>query len=369
MENVPTPTKTVDGSLEKYIALLKHALETHVFREVTIDNVVYQTIPPEVLHVILTAEYIKKHFVPAFTDPSFDFDNSYESPETIGDLHGNAFQGKKIRLEKPNMTPAEISNMLAHYKSNREYGKALRETIPNVGALIRTNEDFIKEKVYADIFEALLCAIEEACASVLPGIGMTCSELVFLSLTRNIKLEDKYAMGSFKTIVDGIFGKQAIEERPKKKEEFNNELTVTIHGWALDEKMKVIRGEMTGRDLTVTVKGVDANDRQSATANAYEQILAALKLKKFTPADYYEADRKRIIDMFKGGKEVFLKEQANNETVKFVKSESDGMTVWRLLTVDNVTGKRRMVGSITTSKNPTMWHNAKNDLLTLYLVK
>lgn len=183
MENILIPTKTSDKSVEIYTAGLKRALEDYVFKEVTLNGITYPTVPPPILEIILSASHMH-HFTRSFTDPSFDYDESYEAGETIGDLHCNSFQGKRIKREKPNMTPSEISNMLAYYKSNQEYGKSLKEAIPNVEKLIRSVAE-IKEKVYADILESLIYAVEEACRSVVPGMGMNCAENVFLLLTRN----------------------------------------------------------------------------------------------------------------------------------------------------------------------------------------
>ena len=172
MNALSTPTKIIEDTKELYSAQLKSVLEDKVFGEAYIDGVKYPTVPPQDKDKILSSENMKKYFIPAFTDESIDYEQNYETLETMGDLWANTFIGEKIIRKWPNITPSELSNMLAYYKSNREFASNIISTIPSINRLIRIRDkDNIPSKVYADIFEALIYAVKAACNSVSPGIG------------------------------------------------------------------------------------------------------------------------------------------------------------------------------------------------------
>ena len=165
----------MEQALELRKRLIQNTLNSHVF--ITSGHSIANIqdgniISPDILQFVLTDDNMAKYFMSVFTHMSADYDNSYEQLEFGGDLGANLFTYRKILMVMPVLTPKEANNMVAHYKSNEIYAKALRDSIPNVKDLILTASHVEKsEKIYADVFEALIMAVFITCNAAVPGMG------------------------------------------------------------------------------------------------------------------------------------------------------------------------------------------------------
>jgi hypothetical protein len=125
--------------------------------------------------------------------------------------------------------------------------------------------------------------------------------------------------------------------------------------------------QITAETLTAVGRGID---RDTARTDAYDQILAILKNQyKLTPEIFRVKKRVNVIKTFSGAAQVEQEERDRGEEVYFEKKKSaqKGKQDWRLIVQSKETGKRRLVGTVTVSKDSTGFARAKEELLQRYL--
>jgi hypothetical protein len=300
-------------------------------------------IPIEVITHCMSASNIDKHFKKVFTHQSYDWENSYEAKEFGGDLLCNLFTYKKIARMYPELNPEESTNILSYYKSNEVFGDALKSSIPHVDSVILMGEGFkITEKMYGDVFEALIQAIFDASNSFIPGIGYSCAENVFIYLTRDIEIELKYISGHPKQVTGELLGQKGVVE--KQSYETNDGqyyilLEITDLGMS-----RLIKHFPKIKNLERKYESV-AVDKKTASKDVYGELIDTLEKKGITSKSLEEAKMQELIKASPREKDIRKKMAAKKETLSFNKSKTLEGKEWKLVATDNNTGKRYLIVS------------------------
>lgn len=350
------------------------ALKKYVFITISVGARSLKSVPPEQLKLILDGDNAKV-FYRAFTHETYDYENSYEKLEILGDLGVNHFVGNAIDEQFPHLTPGEFTNMLAHYKSNSEFGNLIVKAIPEIRdlILIKRRED-IKTKVLADVFEALIRAVYLTTNNTLPGIGCPCAEQVYKILSRDFKMDIKYARGHPKSLVHNIFDKKYVTEYPSEGQDFRSGgmLTVVISAEGIDGANAVINSNFR---TIVTPDGTIREqrpgiDRSTASYDVYSAILDRLEAQYKVSVDDFQRQKKiSVIRSYPRYSDVERAQADRKEEIYFEKKKSslDGLLDWKLIAQNTVTKVRRLVGIDTVSKGSKGFNDAKMRLLDLYL--
>jgi dsRNA-specific ribonuclease len=389
-----------DPERQRKEGMIEMVIRDKVLTSVEVGPITMKTIPPNILPQVLSAENLNKYFYRAFTHDSYDYDNSYELLETLGDLMINTIVSNRIIEAHPNLNPKELSNMLAYYKSNKVFGDLIVTAFGEykLKDLIFMSE-YVSEdkyqKIYADVFEALMYAVYISTNQVLPGIGYACAENVYKLLTRGAIPDIIHKMGDPKSIITEIFTKEEIDESPKKKEDFNRKFTVRISRAAVDTVNAVMTKYLrlakpsdaigyinitkdikesyypkfkSGTATAILMTGEGLN-KKTAKTDAYNKLIEYLSVNyKLTPEEYHEKKRRNIIDGYDRGEEVYAKQSRLNETIYFEKkkSEIEGMLDWKLV-VKGPDHKRKLIASETVDQGSGSFDTAKTKLMDNYL--
>ena len=360
----------MDLLADPYYVLLLNSLKTNILASVTLtDGRKLNVIAPSIMDRILPISLPR--FAQAFTTEYYDMSDlstSYEQYETLGDLFCNKLIGLVIHRHFPDLNQAELSNMLAYYKSNREFARYIGIAIPNINQLIRRKPGMeVSTKMLGDVFEALIYVTYLVVDETVRGAGDAAAENLFHVLSRGFVPDKRFAKGNPKSLVLQDFhekkkvGRMVIEKPPEGR--FFGTLTVTLP----EAKVREVE-EMMGINITTTEVTVHDVDRKKATTMAYSLLLERLeKDDRFTPEAYEEAKRRNIIANFPRAADVYAKEKALKEKVLFVKKSVDGMIDWRLVGVSDDTKKRRLIATETVTKGSEGFHIAKDKLLAAYV--
>lgn len=365
---------STDEHRDKVEALIVNTLRNNILVS-TVDAAgrILRVVPQETIEGMLKAENVAL-FVRAFTHKSYNYTESYEIPEFAGDAFLNAIITDQITDQFPNMDPEELTNMVSHYKSNKVFADIILTNIPNLSAMILTTAE-LGEKVYADVFEAMMRAVYITAKRTKPGIGFAVLENVYTVMTRDpkFKYDKKYSVGNPKSVVLEMFDRGTVTETPGKGAPFTagDTITVTIDKQAIDEVNRILNKNRTTIPLTTLVGKGSGNDRGIASTRAYEQILATLANEKYkiTPQIFRERKQASIISEFPNAARVRAKQEERKENLAFQKKNSSekGMVDWDLISQSRVDGKRRLVATETVSKDSRGFNAAKERLLDIYV--
>ena len=367
--DILTVIKISQESVSQYREFLASELKNNILSPITLKGgETRHILPPDIIREILS-EKGKALYLPifaqAFTHKTFDYENSYNPLEIIGDLKCNSITADLIKSHYPEINEAQLSNMLSYYKSNRQFTTFIGQRIKNYSQLIRIREDeSITENILGDVFEALVEATFDVTNRIKNGIGYGCAQNMYRSLSQGFIPDKKYAAGHPKTLIIQIFGNKNVKEFPPEGT-YNNQLTVTI----ADEAINKIAANMD-LELDVNRETVSGEpDRKKATWKVYENLIEKFAKQGLTVESFEENKRKKTIEHYKRGREVLAREKKLNETVRFTKTNKasqEGMVEWDLVGVSKKTGKRRLITSIT-SEDTTKFHEIKDQLLEKYL--
>ena len=320
-------------------------------------------IPVDIINHCLSDANIKNHFVKAFTHQSYDWENSYEAKEFSGDLLSNMFTYKKIARTLPNLSPEEATNILSHYKSNEVFSRALLAAIPNVKTIIRIRKGFeITEKIYADVFEALIQAVYDASNSFIPGIGYSCAENVFILLTNSIDIERKYVQGHSKSVAIQLLSQQGLKSEGAEMDNgtYNIELSVTKEG------VSFLRTYFP--DLTIPKAKFESTkaNKKLASKEVYKQVVDTLSAKGVTLETLEIAKTDSIINNSKLRRQIRDK-MGKKERLVFHKSKTDEGFEWKLIAENNTSKQKYLIGVEESDSGSTNFHIAKEALLVKYV--
>ncbi len=223
-------------SADPWLANQAVVIDKRLFRNVLLDGKPVNVIPPALVPKVLSKRNMEDFFAPVFTHRSYrppmtadgkkKRTESWERFETDGDAVLNRFISKQILKEHGDtITNDEQNKLLAHYKSNQEFGKFIRQAIPEIdsvtdaGPFVRRtmHMDALEPKMYGDILEALASAMEQAIDREMKGLGAACVENVLRVITRNFIPDLQFARGSTKSQIIEIFGKDGVHEFPPPK--------------------------------------------------------------------------------------------------------------------------------------------------------
>lgn len=348
--------------------ILIQALSQYILPKtgITVSSVSTGSIlPPEVIDHMMLEVNIHKYFNKAFTHQSYSYENSYEQLEFSGDLLCNMFVYKKVKRVLPNLDPEESTNICSYYKSNEIFEEALTSSIPGADSLILVGKGFTKtQKIYADVFEALIQAIYESSNSFMPGIGYGCAENVFNFLTRNITIEQKRTAGHPKQVATALLGKNTLEETG---EEFDRKyrISVRVRKEGIDELTKLFGKPVKIDKEFTSVMG----NKGLASRNAYEQIVDTLEENGITPDTVAERKMNQLIDSSPNKQAIFSKMKKNNETLKFRKTAAiEGKKEWLLIATSSL-GEKHLIASVLSDSKSSDFHIAKLELLKKYALE
>lgn len=345
--------------------VIRQALNTYVF--VTTGQGIQgrSIIPKNILSLVLTDQNMVTYFLKVFTHMSADYENSYEQLEFGGDLFGNIFTYRKMLRDYPYLTPEESNNMLSYYKSNEVFATAIKGTIYNVNQLILTASHIEKSsKIYGDVFEALLMAVFITCNIVEPGIGFSCAENVFLLLTRNIKIEDKFKHGHPKSAVLSILGTKSIASTQSTTTKSGFKVSVELNQQSLNALRKTINKKY---EAMTTYFEATGGNKEVAVYDVYSQILKELKDREITPETFQAAKLSILIDELSNAQEIYKKMDNKHEVLEFIKKTvSEDEFEWSLVAKDTY-GKRYYIAAQLSSHSSSDFPIVKKELLDLYV--
>jgi hypothetical protein len=392
-----------------YYTRLAGALREHIFaapiviKSPTSEPIRLRVVPDRVLpdgrlliDAILSGANLAR-LAQAFTDETFSNDN-YELLEAAGDTIGNKLMGVACLRQLPHLNSEEFSNILAYYKSNVFLGEQLLLNFPRVEQLIRmgTNSHGEKHKItnkmYGDVFEALLAAVDEVVDGLISGLGDAVTRNVFNVLTRGFVPDDTAKIGHPKNVIFEIFGDKyklktsevqtdasgKVKDRQRSIIEFpptgtfEGTLTVTITRGAINAVGEKIgdKAMIQARDgITQQVQGY--KNRQTAIRDAYHNLLRELQTRYgLTPGRFVEQQRlSQIMDQGPGvGDEVLRLEKQFEEQVSFKKKpEDDGTYRWRLVVTKLASKKSEILAQTESDKGSRTFREARGRLLNEYL--
>jgi dsRNA-specific ribonuclease len=381
-------------------AQIEAAIRDKVLTTVNVGTITMKTIPSYIMDDVLSAENLKDLYFRAFTHDSYDYDNSYELLETLGDLMINTIVSNRIIEAHPDLNQKELSNMLAYYKSNKVFGDLIVAAFGEyrLKDLIFMSKDVNEDKyqkIYADVFEALIYAVYVSTNKVLPGIGYACAENVYKLMSRGAIPDEIHKTGNPKSVITEIFTKEEIDESPKKKELFERIFTIRISREAVNTVNNVMtsylrleqpsdatgyinipknvtesyRPKFDSGSPTAIIISAEGLNKQTARTNAYNKLIDYLNSSfSLTPKTYHEKKRINIIEGYSRKQEIYDKQLRLNETIYFEKkkSEIDGMLDWKLI-VRGQDQKRKLIASETVDQGSGSFDRAKTQLMNTYL--
>ena len=320
-------------------------------------------IPIEIIDAMMSPENIEGYFKKAFTHESFNFEKSYDAMEFNGDLLCNLFANRKIKRTNPNLDAEESTNILNYYKSNEIFAEALTTAIPDVERVILTRNDVKKtEKMFADVFEALIEAVFQTANSVMPGIGYSCAENVFILLTNSIKIEHKHIRKPSKQLALELLPKGTTEEAYETAEgTFYVGITINENGLETIASFDIDQVVQTEFYSVLGSKKAASNEAYTLLIEYLERLditsdsSAARKINKFIVDSGY-------------GTQIMDKMANMHETIKFVKEDiSEDVTLWKLIAKNLDTDERSFIASTASKKGSAGFQNAKTKLILKYI--
>lgn len=365
----------MEVSNERVMAV-RTALHKFVFApEITIgDKTGIKLLPPNVVEHLTHPDMVREFFLKTFTHVSAGesytqvagrvrvSQNNYEEQELAGDSLANLFVIEDIRSEFPDISISERNNLLSYYKSNEVFGKALRDSIPGVDALIRTAPSYTRqEKMYGDVMEALVMAVCDAGNTIIPGYGYACARNVFTLLMRKVTMDKERAKGHAKSYVTSIV--KGIKETSVVSA---NNVTVTLT--IPPEKIDELKVWAPSAARMPTMYKATASNKQLASSEAYGKIKDTLdRVDATLEARDEHRLQTNLNQMGQNGKKIneLLKER--QETLVFSKRDTgDGNYEYRLVARDSE-GNSYYIGSDVRSSGTQSTHEAHKALLKMYL--
>ncbi|CAH6420729.1 Ribonuclease III [uncultured virus] len=359
--------------VDKIHALIRTALKERVFMSVDVGHRTLRSVPAVTLDAMLSGDNLEV-FYSAFTHPSYDYAKSYEKLEILGDTNVNMLAANFIDELFPHLTPGQMTNMLSHYKSNKEFAKIISSAIPEINSLILITVP-IDTKILADVFEALIRAVYITANAAGPeGIGYACTQNVYRILARDFKPDERYAAGNPKSLVTEMFGSANVREMPDKNAEFKSgdtvEVTITRDG--IQEANRVVNSA-AGDTITKSVLRTSATgvDRSSARRAAYDALLSLLqKDYSLNPTIFQQKKQDKIIESSAIALLVRQEQDTRKEDLSFEKKTTTAGFEWRLIAQSRgPSKKRRLIAAISTSKDTRTFDQAKMTLLEYYIAK
>lgn len=361
---------------DERVEQVKGVLRKYVFvSSLTVGKVTgVKLIPPNIVEELLREDRVRKFFVRTFTHVSAGethtqaggrvlvSQNNYEGQELPGDSLANLFVIEDIRSMFGNMSIWELNNMLSYYKSNEEFGRALKKSIQNIDDVIVTGPGYTRQpKMYGDVMEALIMAVCEAGNDITPGYGYACARNVFTLLMRNTTMNEKHAEGHPKTKVTSIAGE--VDELTDILSD-GVRVTVKIRQTGI-EKMRA-----WGRPTKEVQSSYSATagNMQLATYEAYSKLRTALDEAGLTLEARDEARLQRNLDqMGAEGRRIRDLIKNKNESLTFSKRDTgDGQLEYRLIAT-NIAGQEFYIGSVVETSGTHKTHEAHKALLRRYL--
>jgi hypothetical protein len=230
----------------------------------------------------------------------------------------------------------------------------------------------LNDKMYGDIFEALMAAINKTVNSIVPGVGYQCGKNVYNLLTRDIILDRKHARGNPKTLVQELFGAKSTKEHPSKGMYLPSQgLSVEV----IPERIGELQANLTKYGSEIKLPNKIYNDipprgwpvdRQTAVTYAYSSILDKLAAIGLTPEEYENIKQSYIISKHALKQKILDKMNDYGDKIALVKKNSDipGYLDWHLVITHK--GKKEWFAKITVTHDTTGFDEAKKKLLTKY---
>lgn len=387
MDNDPTIT---DTDRLTYLTLIQELFSPMV----TPDGKTVKVVPDVVLTLIISNSDAIDGFIRDFTTSFYDPDFNYEVDETIGDLFVNAMTGLRAITEFSDLTPSQLSYIIAYYKSNEYLKMCIESTIPNVKNFIRDPEpdkSKLDDKVYGDVFEALMKGTFTAVEYVQKGLGWPVITNLHTKLTAKHPMSRDKADKPPKSAVIELFG-NLVEKPPSSKRGKKGAVTydpakgldVFLPKSVFEAKMQyigikqeVINRWIQGRDGDDMVFHGNGNTRAVAVYNAYKAILTSLADKGITKADIEKADMRKALKSYAEDNNLSEVSVINTfdgyliddgyKRAFFTKSDkADGDKLWSLV-AEQKDGRQKYLGHELSSASSSDFHLAKNELIDRYL--
>jgi len=381
-----TVTRVIEGNADQgQYAKLRNMLRQRIFGPLIVNGQTTYTVPQALIDHILSEDNMRKYFTRAFRHRSYrgeqaDYGMSYDSLETHGDTVVNSYISKIILVfYGDRITNDEQNKMLSYYKSNNVFSEFLLKAIPEIGDYILISPKLrpLQAKIYADVFEALIAAIQLSIEEIpgAKGLGTPCAENVLRLLTRNFQPDSAYGAGNPKSQIIEIFGKDSVREQPSKGEDFNGSLRVEVV-WAEEQRILNLFPNLAANDplrfQQLTASGNNFTDITIARNAVYTELVNKLVKASvpITTKTVTEADVQNIVNAQTNGlgPRIIAITKTLHIQLLFIKQDSDheGMKVWDLVmesTAPDTKGMKRFVTSEQVSKNPRTWYVAKDRLL------
>jgi dsRNA-specific ribonuclease len=331
-------------------------------------------IPPMIIGDMVSPDNIIKCFLPVFTHASFDYNGSYERGEFKGDLLCNTFTMFKINSTIPDLDQNALSNMMSHYKSNAVFARDLKNTVPEIVDYLRKAPHVgITDKIYGDMFEALIWGVYASAETVITGLGFSCAYNVYMLLTRETKITTEYIQGHPKTVVLELLpkiDKQRTVSESSRSDGKEYTVEVTIDNESLQSLMRDVESVMGGRSKRIrqTEYSATKGSKEAATYSVYSEILATLREHGATSEVVSKIKLQRAMKGMSSETIAAIENKmtANKETLEFEKIDiSDDEIEWRLIAVAK-TGVKRYISSAMSSKSSTSFPAAKQEVLKVY---
>lgn len=386
MDTSPTIT---DTDRLTYLTLIQELFAPMV----TPDGKTVKVMPDAVLVAITTDGTTIDAFIKDFTTSFFDPDFNYESDEYVGDLFVNALTGLRAVTLYPDLTASQLSYIVAYYKSNEYLKMCIESTIPNIKNYIRdpeTDKSKIDDKVYGDVFEALMKGTFSAVDNVQKGLGWPVITNLYTKLTAKHPMSRDQAVAHPKSAVTEIFG-NLVENPPSSKRGKKGAvpydpargLDVYLPKSVFADKMLYIGKQqedinrwIQGREPDLVFHG-NGNTRAVAVYNAYKSILTWIADRSITKADIEKADMRKALESYASDSglskpvvinsyEKYLRKDGYKRLFFTKHSTSDDEKLWSLIAEKN-DGRQKYLGQTISSASSSDFHLAKNELIERYL--
>lgn len=364
----------------------------------TRDGKSIKVLPDKIKDQIFGDQELVERFIRyAFTTSSYDFDANYESDETVGDLYVNAITGDRAIECYPSASPSELTNMIAYYKSNQYLKMCIISVIPNIKQLIREDDvDNMDDKVYGDIFEALIRVTFVIVREIQRGLEYSAIELLYTKLTAKYPMSREYARANSKSLVTEFLGNLA-EKPSSEKQHYSAEEGLKVY---IPRKLFVERLlEVTDRKDVIDVwlsglpKATNKNGETSvvfesgkigtralASTAVYDKILKFLTERNITEESWENARFKKVLEDYAKtratpqesnytilNKFETQRLEKNYKSFYFTKKDTaEGDKLWSLIGVTEK-GKRQLIGRATSSSDSRDFHKAKYRLFDKFL--
>jgi len=169
----------------------------------------------------LISDHNMRIWAACFTDSSVSDEASYETLESYGDKIANKNVVKKCLRQFPDIRPDEINSLVSYYAANAIQGRLMKNytiTVDNgeialVDAFLRKAPSstgiVITKAIYADLYEAILGAIEAAGDEIVDGLGLIYSTRWFEHIFNRTypELDRKHGRGQASNVLKNLFSR------------------------------------------------------------------------------------------------------------------------------------------------------------------